>query len=1148
MLMSGGIVSGGKLRIYEQFLKKESTEANISFLKNEYGTGGAYPAVADRGLDEAHDAKGIKISRGSIAEPEAELLLKWSKAEKRIGELIDVGRYLSPTELERYPAYRADKEARAARCKIADEFRSIIYDYNDFVRQMGEEEKLLNLYYLSGCWNVFTVGDRLMHARVSEGDFILPLMREAMNTIIADNTHLTERCETMLESLSGDIAKPFEPTYDELNPPPMPEKEYRFSLGDTVYLGTQEYEVLSFNDGEVVLFDMQYPLFHKTMPREEFEKRLKENPLNDGLLQTVEGTALEEVAWEDEPDTAEENPFVQQAETDAELSLTPPPAPAKKRKLTPNMLYPEIKSEYRTNFKIEDDNIGAVTPLERFYHNKRAIQLLKKLESEHRLAQTYEQNVLSEYVGWGGLSEFFQADNPHYGELKELLTEEEYTSARESTLTAFYTPPIVIKAIYKTIENMNFRTGNVLEPSCGIGNFMGLLPDSMSTAKLYGVELDSVSGRIARQLYQNASIAVQGYKKTELPDSFFDAAVGNVPFGQFKVMDKKYDRNNFLIHDYFFARTLDKVRPGGIIAFITSKGTLDKENSNVRKYIAQRADLLGAIRLPNNTFKDAAGTEVTSDIIFLQKRDRLIDRQPDWVHLDTDENGVRMNSYFVQNPDMILGDMKIVSGPYGPESACVAYDGANLSDLLAAAIGNIHAEYTRQEIEDVLDTEVEEGIPADPDVRNFSYTIVDGKIYYRENSVMNPVDVSVTAANRIKGMIGIRDCVRELIEVQTEDYPDIEVKAKQEELNQLYDNFAAKYGRLNDRANKTVFLSDSSFCLLSALEVLDDEGHFARKADMFTKRTIKQRIAITHVDTATEALAVSMAEKARVDMPYMMELTGKSEDEITADLRGVTFLNPEHTNDMDSKPKYLPADEYFSGNVREKLALAKNSASLYPDDYAPNVEALKSVQPVDLTASEISVRLGATWLPPEVIKDFMFTLLDTPHYQRWNIKVHYSTYTGEWNIEGKSRDSYNIKAYNTYGTDRINTYKIIEDTLNLRDVRIFDYVVEPDGKRTPVLNKKGTAIAQGKQEDIKQAFEDWIWADPNRRDVLCRLYNEKFNSFRPREYDGSHLSLIGINPEIVLRQHQLNAVARGLYGGNELLGHVVGAGKSATRS
>ena len=1184
----------GKYRIYEQYLKKESAENNITFLKNEYGVGGAYPAVGDRNLDESHDPKGIKISRGRIMQPDAEVLLKWNKVEKRIGELIDAGRYLSQKEIEHYPVYHAQEEARKARWAISNEFRSIVRDYNDFVEQLGEEDKKLNLYYLSGCWGAFGVGDKKMHNRTAEGDFILPMMREAMNQIIADNTHLTERCEAMLESLSSDIAKPFEPTYDELNPPLEPKKEYHFSLGDTVYLGTQEYEVLSFDENEVVLFDTQFPLFNKTLPREEFDNRLKENPLNDKLLQIVEEAPVvdntqtrisldsgnDQVHWiyynpdaaaggqyvsgdldfsvfeelieqydiANHPENANafrndleemsdqfladiNTPFFMEAENDYEMdcdyieftpenllkihedilsfeadreaqretdrheaefgadgtrvfreteklpvydreteilydvlgylkiddveftfdenglvasdsmdnvwhgaefynflvedafvfekdgsvlgipdevirdfaelcehngvafkdhfvsefdeyemvkkensdaivmykvgdffeiygerdtqiahdvleltltrktftnksistpmcgfpvhvteqytqrlldagndvvavthepgeklevkrivsttkaidtppipvgrieylgsngqvgetveytdaerferdikdenyygtpmsvvvyrnadgstiphafisecdpplqgfsiedspliehdeslcdeeldqfpistvedgkvvtypnadalldaenrevSLTPPPVPTKKGKVTPNVLYPEIHSDYRTNFKIDRDDIGSGTPLERFYHNKSAIQLLKKLESEHRLAQPYEQNVLSEYVGWGGLSDFFKEDNPHYLELKELLTEDEYESARESTLTAFYTPPVVIKAVYQALENMNFKTGNVLEPSCGIGNFMGLVPDSMSTAKFYGVELDSISGRIARQLYQNSSIAVQGFEETNLPDSFFDAAVGNVPFGQFKVPDKRYDKHNFLIHDYFFARTLDKVRPGGVVAFISSKGTMDKENPAVRKYIAQRADLLGAIRLPNDTFKAAAGTEVTSDIIFLQKRDRLIDIEPDWVHLATDENGIKMNSYFVNNPEMILGDMQLISGAHGMEPACIAYDGADLGELLQDAIQNIHAEITEYEIDDLEAENEDLSIPADPDVRNFSFTVVDGKIYYRENSRMNPVDVSATAESRIKGMIAIRDCVRSL--------------------------------------------------------------------------------------------------------------------------------------------------------------------------------------------------------------------------------------------------------------------------------------------------------------------------------------------------------------------------------------------------
>lgn len=1166
ILTRGSGIHQGKFRIYEQFLKQDSSENNIAFLKNEYGIGGAYPAVSGRNLDESHDAKGIKISRGRISRPDAELLLRWNKAEKRIGELIRADRYLSQAEKDNYPAYREQAEARRKRGEISEEFRSIVYDYNDFVAQLGEESKALNLYYLSSCWGAFSVGDKKMHARTAEGDFILPMMCEAMNSIIADNTHLTARCEAMLEALNSDVAKPLEPTFDELNPPPEPQKEYRYHLGDAVYIGTQEYELLSFDEKKVVLFDTQFPLFNKELSREEFDNRLKENPLNDKLLQVVEEPPV--------ADNTKENPDTQETEAipDEELdalpistvkdgevvtysnaeallddqkeSLAPPPQVTRASKVAPHVLHPEINTEYRTNFQIESDDIGVGTPLERFYHNIRAIQLLNKLDAESRLATPTEQRVLADYVGWGGLSEFFKEDNPHYAELKDVLSDEEYASARESTLTAFYTPPVVIKAVYSTLENMHFQTGNVLEPSCGIGNFMGLVPESMNDAKFYGVELDNISGRIAQQLYQKNSIAVQGFENTNLPDSFFDAAIGNVPFGQFKVPDKRYDKHNFLIHDYFFARTLDKVRPGGVIAFITSKGTLDKENPNVRKYIAQRADLLGAIRLPNDTFKAAAGTEVTSDIIFLQKRDRLIDIEPDWVHLATDANGIRMNAYFVDNPEMVLGDMQMVSGPHGMESACIAYENAELGDLLRDAIQNIHAEITEFEIDDLEAEDEDLSIPADPDVRNFSFTVVDGKIYYRENSRMNPVDVSATAESRIKGMIAIRDCVRTLIEYQTEDYPDADIKAEQEKLNRLYDDFSKKYGLISARANNSAFNSDSSYCLLASLEVLDDEGNFLRKADMFSKRTIKQKVTVQSVDTASEAYALSLAEKARIDMPYMSKLTGKTEQELFEDLKGVIFLNPMRISEEDGKPKYIPADEYLSGNVREKLRWAKRSAELYPEDYGENVRALEAVQPVDLTASEISVRLGATWLPPETIEEFMFELFSTPRYCQWNIHVHYAQYTGEWNVEGKSYDRSNVKAYNTYGTGRVNGYKIMEETLNLRDVRIFDYIEDGNGRKTAVLNKKETAIAQGKQELIKQAFADWIWSDPERREKLTRLYNEKFNSIRPREYDGSHLNFVGINPEITLRPHQVNAIAHILYGGNTLLAHVVGAGKT----
>lgn len=831
----------------------------------------------------------------------------------------------------------------------------------------------------------------------------------------------------------------------------------------------------------------------------------------------------------------------------ASASVIPAWEKPKKSNVQSFDLHPEIPMSERHNFDLANNEIEEVNKKERFHRNYAAITVLKRCQEENRFATPDEQKILSRYVGWGGIPEAFDeragAWHTEYAMLKNILTPEEYESARESTLTAFYTPPTVIKAVYKAMEQMGFREGNILEPSCGIGHFIGMMPDSMSESKIYGVELDTISAGIAQQLYQKTSIAAQPFEEANLPDSFFDAVVGNVPFGDFKVSDKRYDKHKFLIHDYFFAKSLEKLRPGGVMALIMSKGTMDKETPAVRKYIAQRADLLGAIRLPNNTFKGNAGTEVVSDILILQKRDRLIDIEPDWVHLGKDENGIPMNSYFVDHPEMILGEMKMVSGRFGPEPSCVPYVGADLAEQLSEAISNIHGEVTAYEVEDEL-TEEDNSIPADPTVRNFSYTVVDDRIYFRENSRMTPVDVSATAESRIKGMITIRDSVRKLIDLQTEDYPDYEIKAEQERLNSLYDTFTSKYGLLNGRANTSAFSQDSSFSLLSALEILDDEGNLERKADMFFKRTIKPHTPVTSVDTSSEALAVSMGEKACIDMDYMCELSGKTEEEIYADLKGVIFLNPMYGYGNSTEAKYLMADEYLSGNVREKLAWAKRSAELSPEDYKINVEALEKVQPKDLTASEISVRLGATWLPPEIVEQFIFEFLGTPRYAQWNIKLHFSQYTGEWNIEGKSYDRGNVKAYNTYGISRINAYKIIEETLNLKDVRIFDYIEEPDGKKKAVLNKKETAIAQSKQELIKQGFQDWIWADPERRERLCKLYNEKFNSIRPREYDGSHITFNGMNPEIELREHQKNAVAHILYGGNTLLAHAVGAGKT----
>ena len=796
------------------------------------------------------------------------------------------------------------------------------------------------------------------------------------------------------------------------------------------------------------------------------------------------------------------------------------------------------------NYRITDDALGAAPPSQRYANNVAAIRLLKRVEAENRAATPEEQEVLVKYVGWGGLADCFDPKNSRYEELKGLLSETEYAAARESTLTAFYTPPVVIHSIYAALGQMGFRQGNVLEPACGIGHFLGMLPESMTESKLYGVELDDISGRIARQLYPRSSISVRGYEKMDFPDNFFDVAVGNVPFGQFKVQDRRYDRLNLSIHEYFFAKTLDKVRPGGVVAFVTSSYTMDKRTSNVRKYIAQRAELLGAIRLPNDTFKAAAGTEVVSDILFLQKRDRMVDIEPEWVQLGTNDDGIAMNRYFLDHPDMVLGEMKMVSGPYGPEPTCVPFPDQSLDSLLANAVQNIHGEITAYEREEELEGE-DQSIAADPTVRNFSYTLVNDKLYYREDSRMNPVEVSKTAESRIRGMIGLRDCVRTLLEYQTEDYSDDMIRQQQAKLNDLYDRFTHDYGLINSRGNAIVFDQDSSYFLLCSLEVLDEEGGLKRKADLFTKRTVRSHRPAERVDTAVEALALSIGEKARVDMAYMGQLTGKDEDALFADLQGVVFLNPDY--EERGGEKYLPADEYLSGNVRRKLAEVRAKAETEPQ-YLPNVEALEKVQPVDLTASEISVKLGATWLDPGYIRQFIFETLDTSRRARWDIKVHYSRITGEWRIEGKSKDSYNVKAYSTYGTSRASAYDIIESSLNLKDVRIFDYQYDPDGRRVAVFNKKETAIAQGKQELLKEAFSEWIWKDPERREKICKAYNILFNSNRPREYDGSHINFSGMNPEITLRKHQVNAIAHILYGGNTLLAHVVGAGKSATRS
>ena len=818
-----------------------------------------------------------------------------------------------------------------------------------------------------------------------------------------------------------------------------------------------------------------------------------------------------------------------QEEKQPENAVSPAPVP--------------VPSEPRHNYRITEDTLGVGSAKEKFHNNMAAINLLHELELENRLATPEEQETLSKYVGWGGLSMAFDEHNTAWAdEFKELyasLSPEEYRAAMESTLTAFYTPPVVIKSMYEALERLGFSEGSILEPSCGTGNFFGLLPDNMAGSKLHGVEIDPLTGEIAKQLYQKANIAVQGFEETKLPDDHFDVVIGNVPFGDFKVNDSRYNAQKFLIHDYFFAKALDKVRAGGVVAFITSKGTMDKASPEIRKYIAQRAELLGAIRLPDNTFRANAGTEVTSDILFLQKRDRVIDTEPDWVHLDTDENGITMNSYFVQHPEMILGEMKMESTRFGFDSACKAYQDIPLSELLHNAVQNIQGEIPEYENElDEISDGQDASIPADPNVRNFSYALVDGKVYFREDDRMTPAAASVTAENRIKGLIQIRDCVRKLIEYQTEDYPDDLIHTEQENLNRLYDSFTKQYGLINNRGNYLAFASDESYFLLCSLEVLDDEGNFKRKADMFTKRTIKPHREITSVETASEALALSIGEKARVDLPYMEQLTGKPKEEIIKDLQGVIFRIP-----ATEPAQYVTADEYLSGNVRAKLITAEAAAKENPE-FAVNAQALKQVIPQDLSVAEISVRLGTTWIPQEDIQRFVMELLTPSSYAGSRIRVRYTPINGDWFIENKSSDYGNVKADSTYGTKRASAYRIIEDTLNLRDTRIFDYVYDENGNKKAVFNAKETTAAQAKQEAIKQAFQDWIWKDPERRNRLVRYYNDTFNSARPREYDGSHITFGGISPEITLRPHQVNAIAHILYGGNTLLAHKVGAGKT----
>lgn len=1122
-LANGSGFRDGKYRIYEQFRKSLSQKENADFLKNEYGIGGGTHAGGVSGYYYDHNAKGICISKG-FADNATRINLNWLEVAKRIQLLINNDRYLNEKEKEHYAQWLNEREER----QYTEQGLSTSEnkDNEKYIYKVGD-----TVFIGASEYRITAKDDQ----QVMLSDANAPLFNKQYD--IADFEHkikenaLNEHLKVILSEEESNTS-----VISETNTTP-----------EKITYDKNGYHADDLDEGDLIKVDGEIwavksvSSYSISLINESGDKKYISNSPDSKWQETlVSRYNFEFIGNREGTNTQVNNESIdsKQLKTAREHKKN------RKQNNAHSVLYPEINNDYRTNFHIDTDELGAGTPLERYYNNINAIRLLKKLNSEHRLATPTEQVMLSQYVGWGGLPQFFEQSNSHYNELKDLLTDSEYTSARESTLTAFYTPPTVISAVYKVLENMNFKNGNLLEPSCGIGNFIGMLPITMQDSKVYGVELDTISAGIAQQLYQKSSIAAQGFENVNIPDSFFDGVVGNVPFGDFKVVDKKYDKHNFLIHDYFFAKSLDKLRPGGVMALITSKGTMDKENSSVRKYIAQRAELLGAIRLPNDTFKSSAGTEVVSDILFLQKRDRLIDIEPDWVHLDTNENGIRMNSYFVQNPEMVLGEMKTVSGRFGQQVTCEPYTDSNLADLLSDAIANIHGEISDYE-NDVATDELEEdmSIPADASVKNFSYSVVNDKLYFRENSRMIPVTVSATAESRIKGLIIIRDCTRNLIELQADDYPEEDIKAAQELLNAKYDNFTEKYGLINSRANKSAFSDDSSFALVSALEILGDEGQLERKADIFFKRTIMPHKPITQVDTASEALAVSIGEKACIDMEYMQSLTGKEENELFNDLKGVIFLNPLYEGNNENLSKYFTADEYLSGNVREKLAIARNSAKV-DSRFNINVEALEKVQPEDLTASEISVRLGSTWLPVDIVQQFIYEFLNTPGYAKSSIIVHYSKYTGEWSIDGKSYDRSNVKAYNTYGSARINAYRIIEETLNLKDVRIFDYVEDIDGNRKAVLNKKETAIAQSKQELIKQGFQDWVWSDPERRERLCKLYNEKFNSIRPREYDGSHIVFSGMNPEITLREHQRNAVAHILYGGNTLLAHAVGAGKT----
>lgn len=1106
-----------RLAVYSHFCYPHTSEEHQKFIKSRFGE---YSGSGRAGYQSTKTYKGLEYERDYNFKKYDAVHLTIPNVVKEYECLIAQKRYPGEDAIAKIPEYERGQLARLIYSGFYDAPDDTPRPYPkgvDFYDALPIIEKQLEDRG-KAAEMLATLTSRL--DGMTDGDRYYDSVRRAKERLAeyVDGTFslFNHRHDALRQVHPVENSPRSEPVLQEAAPTMEPEVPTPISTGTRLTIDGRQFEVDSVDDHtqNVSLRDVTFeggtgfPIFRK---------------------ESIDYVR----AHMEQPDMVRETAAPQ---TDKPPAVLTPP----KKKRQNALAYP--LNPNGGNYRITDDHIGEGAPLERFQHNLDAIRTLKTVEAENRTATAEEQAVLAQYVGWGGLASFFEEKNPRYAELKDLLTDAEYAAARESTLTAFYTPPVVIRSIYAALRQMGFKQGNILEPSCGIGNFLGMLPESMSGSKLYGVELDDLSGRIARQLYQRSSIAVQGFEKTAFPDNFFDVAIGNVPFGQFHVADKRYDRLNFPIHEYFIAKSMDQVRPGGVVAFVTSSFTMDKQTASARKYIAQRAELLGAIRLPNNAFKAAAGTEVVSDILFLQKRDRMVDIEPEWVHLAESEDGIQMNRYFLDHPDMVLGEMKMVSGPFGPTPTCEPYSDRSLEKLLSEAIRNIHGEITAYDREEELEGE-DHSIEADPAVRNFSYTLVDGKVYYRENSRMNPVEVSKTTESRIRGLIELRGCVRLLLEYQTEDYSEEKIKEQQAKLNALYDAFTRKYGLINSRGNAIAFDQDSAYFLLCSLEILDEEKNLKRKADLFSKRTIRSHRPAEKVDTAVEALALSIGEKARVDMAYMSKLTGKDEETLFSDLKGVIFLNPAYTGENDGHEKYLPADEYLSGNVRQKLAVAQGKAEQDPQ-YQINADALAQVQPTDLTASEISVRLGATWLDTEYVRRFIFETLGTPRSAQWSIKVHYSGITGEWRIEGKSKDRGNVKVISTYGTKRINAYEIIEDTLNLKDVRIFDYVYDADGRKTAVLNKKETAIAQSKQELIKDAFAEWIWKDPDRREAICKTYNILFNSNRPREYDGSHINFSGMNPEITLRKHQVNAIAHILYGGNTLLAHVVGAGKT----